>query len=236
VSLSIHYYVLSLGAWSTRLFEAFRDSLIDVQNQGFPVQTPALAAHPSDQGRLRELALTVDRCFGHYYLHEPLGVVVVGEEEMQSAFLAVTAHRSAVIAGIAGDHTATPARDLGQISWSAVKEGMSGVLDRAMRDLRASGKGGEKACGLAAVSRLAGRGARATLLVEEDYRMKGRLGGTSESPVISPDVDVRDVMDDAVDAVIEKVLASGGNVLFTPGGSLRDEKRIVLMLDGVERA
>ena len=92
------------------------------------------------------------------------------------------------------------------------------------------------ACGLAAVSRLAGRGARATLLVEEDYRMKGRLGGTSESPVISPDVDVRDVMDDAVDAVIEKVLASGGNVLFTPGGSLRDEKRIVLMLDGVERA
>jgi hypothetical protein len=163
--------------------------------------------------------LTADKCFGRYYLHEPLGVVVVGEEEMESAFHAVTAHRSAVIGRIAGDHSATPGRDLGQISWSAVKEGMSGVLDRAMRDLRASGRGGEKASGLEAVSRLAGRGARATPLVGEDYRMRGSLGGTSESPVISPDVDVRDVMDDAVDAVIEldhARAALGGGIRHIP--------------------
>jgi hypothetical protein len=68
------------------------------------------------------------------------------------------------------------------------------------------------------------------LLVEEDYHMRGSIAGPEDAPVLSPEVDVRDVIDDAVDAVIEKVLLTGGNVIFTPGGYLVDLKRIALML------
>ena len=232
--LSTHYYALTLGAKTNRLFEAFRDYLIDIEYRGFPVDTPAPTPKSHNHNQLRELARTVDRCFGHYYLLDPLRLVVVGERKMQSAFGAVTAYETAVIGRIDGDHTTTSPRDLGQIVWPVVKEAMSGVLDNAMRYLEASAKRGQIACGLEAVARMVNAGVRTTLLVEDGYHLRGSIGGTSRSPVISPDVDVRDTIDDAVDAVIEKVLGSSGNVVFTPDGSLREWNRIVLLLRSEE--
>jgi hypothetical protein len=230
--LSTHYYVLSLGAETNMLFEAFRDSLIDIENQGFPVGIPARTANSGDQNQLRELARTIDRSFGHHYKDEPLRLVVVGEKEMQSAFSSVTEHGDAIIGRIEGDHTATHVRDLGQIVWPIVKEAMSGVVGEAMRDLEVSAEQGRMASGLEEVARQVNKGIQATLLVEEDYHMKGSIGGTSQSPVLSPEVDVRDAIDDAVDAVIEKVLEFGGNVVFTPCGTLSDWNQIVLLLRG----
>ena len=148
---------------------------------------------------------------------------------LQFAFSAVTTHGSAVIGRVEGDHTATPARDLGQIVWPVIKEAMSGVLDEAMRDLEVSAERGQTACGLEPVARMLNARVPTTLLVEDGYHMRGRIGGTSRSPIISKDVDVRETMDDAVDAVNERVLEFGGNVVFTPKGSLNDWDRIVLL-------
>jgi hypothetical protein len=236
VSLSTHYYVLSLGAKTNRLFEAFRDALIEVENQGFPVTAPSSTSNFLDRDQLRELARIVDKCFVHYYMLDPLRLVVVGAREMQSALSSVTAHGTAVIARIEVDHTATHARDLGQIVWPVVKRAISGVRGRALGDLEASEGRGQMATGLEAVALELNKGLRATLLVEDDYHLRGSVGRTGQSPVVSPDVDVRDSLDDAVDVVIERVLESGGNVVFAPGGSLSDWNRIVLLLPGPEIA
>lgn len=232
MSLSIHYFVLSLGAERVTLFEAFRDSLIEVENQGFPVLIHAQAGNALDESQLRTLMHTVDDCFGHYQSLDPRKLVVVGEEHMQSLFLSVTSHWTAVIGRIEGDHTTTSARDLGQIAWSVVKAAMSGMLDNAMHDLKVFAGRGETASGLAAVAGLAVQGVRATLLVEDDYRVKGRIGGTRAVPIVSSEIDVRDVVDDAVDVVVERILECGGTVVFTPSGSLSDRERIVLLLHG----
>jgi len=216
------------------LFEAFRDSLITIENQGFPVVASSLASELTGDDRLRALARAVDTCFDHYYAVDPLGLMLVGEEEMQAAFLSVTVHGAAVIGRIEGDHTATPVRDLGQIVWPVVKEAMSGAMDKAMRDLEEFLERGWTASGLEAVARVAHRRAGATLLVEDDYHVRGSVGGSGESPVISSSVDVREPIDDAVDAVIEMVLKSDGNVVFTPADSLRDHNRIVLLMHGAE--
>ena len=103
---------------------------------------------------------------------------------------------------------------------------MLGLADSAER--------GQATAGLEAVARLVNTGVQATLLLEDDYHVRGSISGTDQLPVLSPDVDVREVIDDAVDAVIEKVLASGGNVVFTPAGSLSDQNRIVLVLHDAE--
>lgn len=232
--LSTHYYVLSLSSTKNNLFEAFRDSLITIENQGFPVVAPAAAADSPHNDRLRDLALAVDKRLAHYYTLDPLGLVVVGNGEMQAAFDSVTVHGAAVIGRVDGDHTATSAHALGQMTWPVVKEAMSGVLDTAMRDLDASAGRGWIASGLEAVARAVNGGARATLLVEDGYHMRGSLSEASGSPAISSEVDVREVVDDAVDAVIERVLQSGGNVVFTPGGSLSDHNRIVLLMHGAD--
>lgn len=233
--LSTHYYVLVLSSRTNTLFEAFRDCLIKIKNQGFPVVAPPPVLDAAVDSQLRDLARAVDECFDHYAAVEPLGLVVVGDERMQSAFMSVTKHKDAVIGRIDGNHTGTPARNLGQIVWPIVKEAISGVLDQAMRDLKAlEGRGGITS-GLEAVARVARRGVGATLLVEDDYHVRGSVDESSKSSIVSSDVDVRESIDDAVDAVIEVVLQSGGNVVFTPSGSLSDRNRIVLFRRGADR-
>jgi hypothetical protein len=225
-----------LSARTNALFEAFRDSLNTVQNQGFPVVAPAAVTGPASDDQLRDLARAVDERFAHYYALGPMGLFLVGNRDMQDAFDTATAHGAAIVGRIYGDHSATPIGVLGQMVWLVVKETMSGVLDAAMRELRACAQPGQKAAGLEAVARASNRRAQATLLIEDDYHMRGSVGGPPDSPVITPEVDVRATMDDVVDEVIERVLQSGGRVVFTPTGSLSHHDRIVLLTPGTTRS
>lgn len=227
--LSTHYYVLSLGATTNVLLEAFRDSLIGVENRGFPVSGAALAADGRGQRERRELARRVDECFATYHDREPLPVVLVGSAEMRTEFIAVTRHGSAIVGWVEGDHTRTSARDLGQIVWPIVKQAMSGVLEQALRDLDDSEARGDLASGLDAVVGVVGTSLRATLLVEDDFHRKGGICRTGPIPTITASVDVRDAIDDVVDAVIETVIESAGHVVFTPPGTLKNRERIVLV-------
>ena len=57
-----------------------------------------------------------------------------------------------------------------------------------------------------------------------------------EALVVSQEVDVREIVDDVVDAVIEGVLKIGGKVIFMRPDSLKKQKRIALIPSGAGRA
>lgn len=227
---STHYYVLSLSAENTDLYEAFRDALIVVENQGFPVTPTISASATPEHDSLRVLMRSVDKCFDSYDSRERLGLVVVGDEELQSAFDSITTHGSAVVGRVRGDRAGISANALGQIVWPVIKELMSAVQDRAIRELDDCAREGCVASGLNAVVAATNAGDPGTLLVEDDYHVRGSLAAGTQAPVLSENVDVRDVNDDAVDAVIERVLGSGGNVMFMQSGTLAGQGRIVLLL------
>ena len=233
---STHYYVLSLGAEGTSLYEAFRDVLIGVENQGFPTTPPISASPTATEAARRALMRTVDDHFDYYDSRERLGLVLVGDEEFQSAFDSVTKHGSVIIGRVRGDRTDIRGHDLGQIVWPVIKELISDVIDRAMRELDEFSREGRVELGLDAVVAAVGGKGRGTLLVEEDFHVRGSLAKGLQPPVISNDVDIRDVNDDAVDAVIEQVLAAGGNVVFMHSGALADRGRIALLLREVGQA
>jgi hypothetical protein len=188
------------------------------------------ATDAPDDVELQKLAHTIDTSFGHHYAIDPLNLVVVGEKGMMAAFDSVTAHEHAIVGRVEGDYSATSCRDLAQIVWPVVREALSGVVATALRDLEAHADRGKVAFGLEAVVRQISTGVQATLVVEEDYHVRGSLRGSGKSPVISPEVDVRDAIDDAIDAVIEKALKASGNVIFTPSGTLSEWHRIASFL------
>jgi hypothetical protein len=233
VRLSTHYYVISLSLQSGSLFEAFRDTLIDIRNQGFPVNVPTpVPGHAGSQdrdGQLHEFLKIVDEHFGRYYEAEPLAVVVMGEQELQTAFTSVTTHGPAIVGRVEGDYTTTSPSDLGKIVWPVVKEAITGLRERALRDLETSADA-QKICGLEAVGRRLGEAAGATLLVEESYHVRGSILELDGAAAVTSDVDVRDEIDDVVDMIIEKVLETGGNVIFVSSDSLSEMERIVLLL------
>jgi hypothetical protein len=226
MDLSCRYYVLSLGAETSILLEAFRDELIEVRNQGFPVTLPP---DPLAGGALTDVMRKIDGCLARYLEPDPLGVVVVGSRPLLSAFAATTAHGPAIVGQVPGDHTATSTRDLGQIVWPVVKTAMSRETERALRSLVDDAAAGQAVRGLEAVAAHVGKGCRTTLLVEEGFHMRGGLDRTGRSPAVTSKVDVRDVLDDVVDAVIESALAVEGRVVFIPDGALAAWGRIALL-------
>jgi hypothetical protein len=234
VRLSTHYYVISVSEHSNALFEVFRDVVIDIRNGGFPVEVPPREPSTSDftvrEEQLREALQAVDQRFGHCYRHDPLKLVLVGEKEIRDIFTSLTAYRNEIVGYVDGNFSTTSPYDLGKIVWPVVREAISGVQDEAMRDLEAASIARRTVCGLPAVGRKALAGVKATLLVEDDYHMRGSFQKTNLSLEISQDVNVLEEIDDAVDLVIEKVLKSGGNVVFTPNGTLHKHERIVLLV------
>jgi hypothetical protein len=233
VHLSTHYYVISLSEHTNVLYEAFRDAVFDIRNGGFPVEVSFRSSRSADSidrmERLRGALRNVDQHFGECYRNDPLSMVVAGEKEMQDIYTSVTAHRNAIVGRVEGDFSATSLNDLGKIVWPVVKEAISGLVEEARRDLEIAAKTHRTVCSLGAVSQLALAGVKATLLVEDDYHVRGSISRTGQSLEISQDVGVMEEMDDAVDIVIEKVLESGGKVVFMPSGSLHHLERIVLL-------
>jgi hypothetical protein len=230
---SIHYYVLSLSEQTNRLYEAFRDKLIDIQNTNFPFEFSIDAGNPASKDtRLREFFDQTKQRFAHYYEQDPLRLVVVGEKRNLAIYEALTTHQDVLIGMVEGDYTSTSSHDLGMIVWPIVKEAIGAVNKNALRDLATAAKVKKIVFGIDAVGQLAETETGSTLFVEEDYHVKGSIHKTDQSLVISKHVNLLEVIDDVVDIIIEKVLKMGGTVSFLKSGSLIEFERIALILSG----
>lgn len=218
--LSTHYYVLSLGERTNRLYEAFRDTLIDIENTWFPLVSSRSPSQPDlNETQLRTLMLRVDHHFAHYYAQDPLGVVLTGNMRNKSMFESLTQHAGVIIGRTDGEHSATSLTDLGSIVWPIVKGVMANAGQKIERELEAAALARNIAVGMDAVVDSVDAGVGATLLVEEGYRVSPPQG-----------VSVLDDDDNVVDSVIDKVLALGGNVIFMEDASLEKFKSIALIL------
>jgi len=153
MQLSIHYYILSLSNQTCRLYEGFRDKLIDIQNKNFPFESSIDAGNPDSQNtQLREFFLKTDQHFGHYYKQDPLRLVVAGEKKNLAVFDALSFHRDVIVGTVEGDYTATSAHDLGKIVWPVVKVAIiAGANKNALRDLEKAARVKKVVSGIDAV-------------------------------------------------------------------------------------
>jgi hypothetical protein len=230
---SIHYYVLSLSENTSRLYEGFRDKLIDIRDANFPFEfsTDAVNTTAEDE-RLIEFFRQTRKRFAHFYEQDPLRLVLAGEKRILAIFEGLMAHPDVLIGRVEGDYTATSPRDLGKIVWPIVKETIAGANKNAMIDLASAAKTKKVVSGINAVGQSVETESGSTLYVEEDYHVKGSTQKTDNSLIFSKHVNLWEVIDDVVDVIIEKVLKTGGSVIFLSSGSLRKLERIALILQG----
>jgi hypothetical protein len=242
VNRTPRYWVLVLSEKPTRLFEASRDDLIEIQDEGFPLVHEGPGGElplPGGFGirksayrdeRHRQFFRQVDNALKPFLADDPLPLAVVGVDRFLAFFNEVTNHQDAILATVTGSHSRTTAHKLGQLVWPAVKAALAeqrqqrlAELERAIGERRFVSTIGE-------VWRMAKQGRGRLLLVEEDFHYPARLDESGMHLTPAEDPAAPDVIDDAVDEIIETVLSRQGQVAFVENGQLEAHQRIALTL------
>jgi hypothetical protein len=236
------YWVLALSEKPTRLYEGTKDILIELEEGGFPLVHTGPGGEQSLPGGFgvkksayrdeyhRKFFRQVDEALKPLLVKDPLPLAVIGVDRFLAFFDEVTSHKNAIIATLAGSHDKTSAYELGQLIWPVVKAKITeerqqvlGTLEKAI---------GEKkyTANLDEIWHAAKEGRARILLVEEDFHYPARFDSKTKHLIPVDDPTAADVMDDAVDEIIEMVLKNQGQVVFLDNGQLAEHQHIALIL------
>lgn len=134
----------------------------------------------------------------------------------------------ASIGAIPGNHDRTPWSDLHNMAWPLVTDWLRSDAARSKGRLTDAQSKKLFAGGLEEVWVLANEGRVELLVAEDSFAVAARIDGLHLERMSDPALP--GVTDDAVDDLIELVLARGGSVVIVPDGELADEQRIAAIL------
>src|SRR5262245_37104284 len=238
---SPRYRVLVLTEKPTRLFEATTNVLTEYVAKPFPmVHTgPGGASRlPGGQGlnrsavrndAHRQFFRKMDDALAAVQKDDHLPLVLVGVDRHVAFYQEVTKDREAIVGVVPGSHDDPNPTALGRLVWPVFKSGAALMRTRALARLHDAVSANRHASGLDQVWRAAFEKRCQTLLVETGF----------EHPAdVSPEGDRllpysgrgAAALDDAVDEVIERVIAAGGDVFFYDPGVLDLHQRVAAVL------
>lgn len=236
------YWTLVLSEKPTRLFEGVRDILIEVQEGGFPIIHEGPGGEQSLPGGFgiekttdrdeyhRSFFRQVDAALKPFLADDPLPLVVVGVDRFLAFFNEVTEHKDTILTTLQGSHDKTSPSELAKLVWPLVKGALAEQRQKVFFELDKAVGERKVASTINEVWRLASDGRGYLLLVEEDFHFSARVDETGRHLTPSVDATAPDVIDDAVDDVIETVLSKQGQVVFVENGQLETHQRIALIL------
>lgn len=239
---SPRYWALVLSEKPTRLYEGSRDTLVEITNDAFPMtHTGPGGTEPLPGGfgvrksayrdeAHRQFFRKVDAAFTQAAAADPLPLVVVGVDRYLAFFKEVSANTKHIVGTVTGSHGKTPAHRLAKLVWRPVQEHFAAQRAQALGEMEQAVAAHRVAFGIHQSWTLARQGRGAMLLVEQDFHFPARLAANGEQLLAAEDTNAADVMDDAVDEIIEAVLSKGGRVVFVENGALAQRERMALVL------
>ncbi|MEZ5142995.1 MAG: hypothetical protein R2726_10825 [Acidimicrobiales bacterium] len=236
------YLVLVLSGRVTRLYDGVGERLEERRGNGFPVVRPgevldepgarARGIDPSQrrERELRRFVRAVDEALAPHLRTETAPLLVVGATRRLATFCDTSRHRAAVAARIDWAREQPAVGELAARVHPAVERLLHERRRAALADLdRAAGA--HRACsGIEDIWRLSREGRGELLVVEAGYEFPARVDDEDGGLVPADDSTAPDVIDDAVDEIIEHVLARRGAAVIVPDGELADHGRIAMTL------
>jgi ACT domain-containing protein len=231
------YWVLLLSQSYTRFFAGTGETLEEVQDGVFPMQMTgpgATAPMPFEadssylDDRHRRFFQQVDSAFTTYE-DETLPIVVGGVDRQISFFREVSQHSGSIVGTLSGNFDKATIHELAPQVWSIVQTARKEQQANALRSLDAAVSSRSVVSSIEEAWKLANEGRGKLLLVEKNYHVPAILDEEGRFEVVNQPGGT-DVMDDAVDEVIEAVLAMGGDVAIVDDNALSTHQRIALTL------
>jgi len=236
------YWTLVLSEKPTRLYEGVRDDLIEIQENGFPIIHEGPGGEQSLPGGFgikksayrdeyhRIFFRQVDDALKPFITDDPLPLAVVGVDRFLAFFKEVSAHKDIILTTLTGSHDKTSAHELAKLVWPLVKANLAEQRRQVLNQLEKAIDERKYISTVGEVWRLAYDGRGQLLLVEEDFHFPARVDDTGRHLTHADDITEPDVMEDAVDEIIETVLNKQGQVVFVENGQLEAHQHIALIL------
>ncbi|MGE3326948.1 MAG: hypothetical protein AB7N61_16260 [Acidimicrobiia bacterium] len=219
---SARYRVLTASDRMIRLLIGDRDCLVEVRDDQWPLRR-------EDGQSLERWARTASAAIRRRFDadgDQNLPTVVAGVERTVRAV--VGADLATVVASVPGNHDRTGWVDLHGATWPLIEAWLAADRDAAFARLSAARGARRYAGGLGEVWELAQDGRVDLLVVEEDFRVAGRIAEGRLVEVTDPAA--LGVIDDVVDELIEAVIATRGAVVVVPDGDLTEHGRVAAVL------
>ncbi len=235
------YRVLTLSEKPTRLYEASTNVVSEYTAKPFPLthKGPGGASKlPGGQGinrsavradAHRQFFTKVAEAVAVLQKQDPLPLVVVGVDRYLAFYEEVTGDVESIIGLVAGNHDTTSPRDLGRLVWPVFQAGATHQRTRALMRLDAAVSANRHASGIDQVWRAAYDKRCQTLLVDTDFSHPADLSPEGDQ-LLSYTGKGAAALDDAVDDLIERVIADGGEVFFYEPGTLELHQQIAAIL------
>ena len=235
------YRVLVLTEKPTRLFDATTNVLTEITEKPFPMvhKGPGGASKlPGGQGinrsavrdeSHRQFFRKVDDALASIQKEDPLPLVVVGVDRYLAFYQEITKDPDAIVGFVAGSHDEPKPSALGKLVWPVFQAGATLKRTRALVRLNEAVRVNRHASGIDQVWRAAHEKRCQTLLVETDFEYPADLDPEGDR-LLPYSGRGAAALDDAVDEVIENVLAAGGEVFFYEPGVLDLHQRIAAVL------
>jgi Bacterial archaeo-eukaryotic release factor family 3 len=215
------HVVLLLSAREARLFDGVGPDLLPARS----THTSLLANADQPRGAfLRD----VDRALGAHLRLHPAALVLVGAEPTLSQFRNASRHTACLAGAIKGNYLTTPLPLIAELVQPVLERYLRSREHEALNLLETRHQQDRAVLGIDAAW-LASRYERPEMLaVEESYFLPARISLDGDSLTPASDVEAPDVIDDAVDELIESVLRCGGWIAMVQDGALPDEVRVAL--------
>ncbi len=238
---SPRYRVLVLTEKPTRLFDATTNVLTEYTDKPFPMNHtgPGGASRlPGGQGinrsavrdeSHRQFFRNVDDALAKIQKEDHVPLVVVGVDRYLAFYQEVTKDPNAIVGVVAGSHDDPNPAALGRLVWPIFKAGATLTRTRALARLGEAVSINRHASGIDQVWRAAFEKRCQTVLVEKGFEYPADLAPQGDR-LLPYSGKGAAALDDAVDEVIERVIADGGEVFFYDPGVLDVHQQIAAVL------
>ncbi len=232
------YWVFLLSVASTRLLAGTGETLEEVQDENFPMPMTGPGATgpiPFDadssylDDRHRRFFQQVDSAFTSYADDESLPLVVGGVVRQISFFQEVSQYAPLIAGTLSGNFDKATVSELTSQVWPIVQSVREEQQADALQSLDAAMGAQAVVSTIGEAWRLAQEGRGKLLLVEKNYHVPASISENGGLELVEQSGGT-EVMDDAVDEIIEVVLAKGGNVAIVDDGALSIHQQIALIL------
>lgn len=224
------FLLLHMDSRSANLYRYNQKYLEPVLSGDFPALREGRVRADRDRERTRSFLRAVDAGLSRHLAETDLPVVLVGGERTLGEFVRVS-RNGAKISGMArGIHSRPALRELEDMGRAVMADHVADLSAAAHDTLSARLRAKRAVTGLLGCWHAASTNTPELLVVERDFAMPARLVAEGRYVEPSDDDEHPEVIDDAVDDLIEMVLRTGGYVCVVPNGTLREHGRVAMTL------